>query len=271
MNITSNGIKFLHSFCFYDFCRKSGFGGAIFFNCNGQIVQHRFCTTNTYVTDNTGFHSYANLLKQDKLHNIVAESSIYKCNQDNYERPLDFNYGNIGIYSSNFSKNTAKQFSVAYFENANEISIINYSIFERNYAANGYSCLYHNVGTYKDISCIFIGNNQTSTQFGCILMCRVLTVENCTILGPYGNGKVFAADYPDSHYIYIINCNIDEYTTTQGTYSTTGIKFIEKQNFEFLEIDYCRNPNRNPKTFIIWQHNLVSRINSCIILFIFIE
>lgn len=226
IKFTSNRIKFLHSLSFFSKCRNSNYGGAIYFNCNSQIVQHRFCTTNTYVTSNRGFHSYTNLLSQSNYNNTVVESSITNCIQQNNERTLEFFYGNIGIYYTNISKNTASYYSGAYIQDPNNIDSVNFSTFEGNNAASGHACIHHfkGDGVFKDFMCNFVGNTQSSTSGGLIFMHgSSLTIENCSIQSPYGNGKAISADYSPDHYIYIINCNFDQYSISAGTYSTTKV------------------------------------------------
>lgn len=68
INLTKDDISFLHSNCFFKNCsndKKDTNGGAIFCNCNGSVIQHRFCSTYCSVSNTKdkshGAHSYSSI------------------------------------------------------------------------------------------------------------------------------------------------------------------------------------------------------------------
>lgn len=226
-----DNIKFLHSLCFYDSCTNNDSGGAIYFKCNSSIVQHRFCTTNTYTTKNNGFHCFTNLISGSNLNNLIVESTICNCIQQSLSNTVDLCYGNIGIYSSNISKNNASDTSGACIVSANGLGIINYSTFTENYAKE-FWCTNHRYTTYKDYMCNYIGNSQSSSTYGCVyIVSGTLTVENCTVLGEYKSGSAFLSNNAQ---LYVVNCNIDKLSSFSnsngGTYSTSNIRITNSLN-----------------------------------------
>lgn len=89
--------------------------GAIYLNGQNSIVQHQFCTTNTYITSGNGFQSYIDLKNNNELRqNYVIESSFSSCSQENCSNLMISYYGNIGLFSSNISKNTVNYYSGYY-------------------------------------------------------------------------------------------------------------------------------------------------------------
>lgn len=135
INIESNKEpKFLHSFCFFDSCSNNGNGGAIYFECDGSIVQDRFCSINESLNgDNLyGVHSYTYLQKENSNNlNIIVESCITQCGSPNQLQTIRISYGICGIFSTNVSKNYVKHVSGFMIEKSiynHGTCVINFSI-----------------------------------------------------------------------------------------------------------------------------------------------
>lgn len=232
MSINSNNIKFLHSCCFFEKSTRNSNGGAIYFQCQSSIVQHRFCTKYTYTTSGYGFHSYTDL-KDNKIdrQNYIVECSISSCSQISSSELLYFNYGNCGIFASNITKNDVNFYSGFYIENARGLALINFSTFEEN-DAKDCVCLNHHispVGYYEDYMCNIVKNTQSGTFLGIIFANNDMTVKNCTVFGPYGKGKPFAKNGDFA----VINCHVDDITCYDnggpGIFSSSGIIFDKSQ------------------------------------------
>lgn len=109
--------------------------------------------------------------------------------------------------------------------------LINFSTFASNIATDSV-CLEQGLqydGDYLDCFCNIVNNSQKSTNNGCISINSNTIIENCTILGPYGNGKVFKID--EFGMLSIKNCKIDNFTI-DGTNTST--------------IDYVTGSDLNP-------------------------
>lgn len=143
-------------------------------------------------------------------------------------------YGQCGIFNSNISKNSVYWFSGFSVSNAKGECTINFTTFKDNYAAE-YICLYHRSspeGSFKDYKCNIANNSQESKSYGIVHSYDEVTVENCTILGPYGNGKPFSFERANKDSFFIINCHVDslELATPGGTFSTSNIIFTSVLN-----------------------------------------
>lgn len=149
-------------------------------------------------------------------------------------------HGTIGIHSCNISKNAASEFSGAILFDAYNRGIINYTTFEKNYAANSI-CIAHCYTSYTDYMCNIIENQQRYDLSGCIYIAiGDLTVENCTILGPISGPTFYASSDKDK--VYVINCNIEEFITKNGKYSTNNIQKTKSLNFlSHLSSYKCEN------------------------------
>lgn len=227
----------LHSSCFFDRCSKTGNGGAIYFAGTSSIVQHRFCTTSTTISSGNGFHSYTNCNNNNNnevYKNVLIDCSISQCDKQSSYHLISLYYGQCGIFNSNISKNSVKSFSGFSVSNAKGECMVNFTTFKDNYAAE-WVCLYHiqsPEGSYKDYKCNIVNNSQGSKQYGIIHSHDEVTVENCTILGSYGNGKPFSKEYSTGCSFFIINCRVDslELATSGGTFSTFNIIFTNVLN-----------------------------------------
>lgn len=201
---------------------------------------------------------------ESKFNNIIVESTISNCIQPNNQRIVSLYYGNIGIYSTNISKNIAYGWSGARLEYPSDIGVVNYSTFEGNVADKGFICLGHHLHTsssYKDYMCNIVANNQSDSRFGTIYSVGSLTIENCTVLGPHGNGKAFSAN-DNNVPVHIINCNIDEFSTYSGSYTTSGIKITNSLNIlSHLSTYQCIAEHVLQN--IIWHNNNIKSFQFC--------
>lgn len=212
ISISSVQINFLHSSCFFDECFKKGKGGAIYFECESSIVQHRFCTTNTYIENSHGFHSFVNVGSNDfEKQNCIIESTIANC-KDLNSYSLIYSSGYFGLSSANFSHNQAYAYSdytILSSDNPQKIKI-NYSTFENNYAQST-TCLYHSNGLHELYKNNIVNNSQNQSIHGIIRAYAksIVTIKICTILRQNGNGKLFSAD--NNGKLYLQDCYVDSF------------------------------------------------------------
>lgn len=214
IKISNEKLKFLHSFCFFDSCSNNGNGGAIYFECDGSIVQDRFCSINESLNGNMlyGIHSYTSLSEKNGNNlNIIVESCITQCGSANQFHTIRFSYGICGIFSTNVSKNSVEYVSGFMIKNPIGTCVINFSTFENNFADQNY-CLYHDDSRsckFHDFLCNIINNKQDDSDGGCIVIDgKELTVENCTVLNKNTKGSVFYTKYHHPK-LTIINCKLD--------------------------------------------------------------
>lgn len=221
--IAKDDIRFLDSNCFFNHCRNTtGEGAAIYFDCKSSIIQHRICSTGCS-TDKVGAHSYCNLKSlHTSFPNLVIESSFSSTKNKKCYCILYFYYGNTGVYSSNFSNNEV--YMGAGFQNHNPRleSITNFSTFCHNRQA-GSCALYHATGTFKEYCCNFVDNPWNGTDFSMIQLRfgGTLSVENCSIVGPYGTSKIFGIAYEGT--FTVTNCNIDNINEIGNDINTNNI------------------------------------------------
>lgn len=228
ISFEKNNIKFLHSSCVFDSCNKNNNGGSLYFKGQSSIVQYRFCAVNsTILKDKSGLYAYTEVAKGQK--NIVSECSISQSRKSDQHRTLHLNYGKCGIFSSNFSKNLVGWHSGFTISYADGPTMINFSSFSDNHATKN-SCLSHDLyGEFTDYFCNVKNCTQDSHQYGIIHCNTELTVRNCTIIGPYGNGTVFSS--ANSSAIFrVFDCNIEKFSTTNGIYTTSGVVETDKMN-----------------------------------------
>lgn len=232
ISITSDNFKFLHSSCFFFDCSNSGNGGAINFDCLSSIVQRRFCTINTFSTNNIGFHSYVNLKNNNvDRQNYIIECSVASCQKQNRNHIIYSQYGFFGIFSSNISKNSVNSYSGFYMNYAKGAAIINFTTFEGN-SAKQYICLCHAYspeGMFEDYKCNIVNNSQDTNNWGIIYANAIVLIKDSTILGPYGKGRPFARN--SYGYLYIIDCRVDSFDiSTNGASGTFITQNVIKTN-----------------------------------------
>lgn len=165
-----------------------------------------------------GLFSYTELKNDNK--NYVIESSVSNCIKETAYMPIAMKYGNCGIHLSNISKNSVYSSSAFFIYLAKGLNVINFSTFE-NSTSNSI-CLEHNSANdgYLDYFCNIVNNPQKTSQWGVILIGSVVTMENCTILGPFGEGP--AAYVLGS--LKMINCNVDkDFSTSRNKASTLNV------------------------------------------------
>lgn len=267
IEITKDNYEFLHSMCIFYKCSKDDYGGAIHFECRSSIVQHRFCTINTY-SIRQGFHSYTKLLDNDiDRQNYIIESTISECRKQDQDDLIVIMYGNIGIFSSNISKNNASQRTCYALIFSKSLSVINFSTFEENYAALT-ACLSHEIGNYEVYKCNIVKNSVGSSDDATIYSDAEVTLRNCTILGPYGNGKPFIGP------LSIVNCHVDniEFNSERGgTLSTSGIIFTDLQNnlahFSTYKCEAKIRLVNDVKNGYLWEYTCVNNYDSISIIF----
>lgn len=274
ISVTSKDVKFLHSACFFDACSRNSNGGAIYFNCQSSIIQHRFCTFNTTVTDGEGFHSYSNLIDNNiENKNYLIECSISSCSQPSKSYVAALYFGFCGVFSSNISNNHVYHFSGYAFTNVKGTSITNFSTLKDNYA-EGYICAQHRntaLGDYNIYASNFINNSQVMSILGTVNANDNMIITNCTFHGSYGNGKPFSTE--GSGIMIIKYCNVDIFECyTGGTFSTTFV-FITKSLNVLSQISKCFPDIVNPICYYscicYGQLNLTSNIY--ISLFVFLH
>lgn len=124
---------------------------------------------------------------------------------------------------------TAWRYSCVEFHSNYDNILISFSTFKDNYATQ-YGCLSEWSSYCRNYMCNIIGNSQYSDTLGCIFVNGHLTLENCTILGPYGNGSVFTANFGSRMSMYITNCNIDVLSTFQVTPALNNVKYTSSLN-----------------------------------------
>lgn len=245
INIETDEIEVLHSSCFFTNCSRYSNGGAVHFNCISSIVQHRFCTTNSYVTGGSGFHSYTNCINNDLEHkNHITESCIAHCNRQDKYYSITIICGNCGIFSSNISRNCAYSAPVFSIENAKGKSNITFSTFEGNSASSSLCLVFRmsSQGFYEVYKCNIVNNSQESSNWGIIHTLAEVTFKNCTILGPYGKGMPFSYEPSDRYKFYIINCNVDSlerYNDGQTFYTSVIVKANETNLLPHLSTYLC--------------------------------
>lgn len=223
VSVTQNGIQFIHNLCFFENCSKNEDGGAIYFNCNGSIVQRRFCTINAYTrkSDGYGCHSYSNLIYNSPNDNLIIESSICQCSSVDSLATICSYYGNIGLLSSNVSKNSIKRYSGFFYYAAHQKGTINFSTLESNHAHERI-CLYQQSSAYIYEYCNVINNTQFLTNFGTFyIVLGKVNITNSTILQSNKNGTTFSSTDGFKGNFFIVNCNIDSLTKTSGASIST--------------------------------------------------
>lgn len=146
--------------------------------------------------------------------------------------------GQCGIHSSNVSK-VAYRWDGIFMTGALGEFTVNFSTFE-GINITAYAVLNHNnakEGNYRDFLCNFVNNTQGSKDYGIVTM-EVYTnvvIENCTIFGPYGNGK--SISWGRYSTLKVINCNVDEYfSINYYEYGSKNIQTINLQNTSALNI-----------------------------------
>lgn len=228
IRIDNKTLEFLHSFCFFDSCSNNNHqnGGAIYFSCNGSIVQHRFCSVNASVSNwIDGIHSYTDLLEENSSNiNYIVESCISYCGYENQLSSIRMSKGISGIFSTNISQNNIHAYSSFFIESPSGCCVINFSTFENNHA-NRDSCLGYGYGKFHNFLCNIVNNSQENTENGCI--CNFdskIIIENCSVLGDYGKGRPFYIEGETSKLI-MTNCNLDKLEVSQynneGKYKAT--------------------------------------------------
>lgn len=223
VNVTQNGIKFIHNLCFFENCTKNDNGGAIYFNCNGFIVQRRFCTINAYTRKSNGLgcHSFSYLIDKSPNDNLIIDSSICQCSSVDSKATIYSKYGNIGLLSSNVSKNSIKKYPGFFYVSATQKGTINFSTFESNHAHERI-CLYQSNSDYLYEYCNVINNTQFLTDYGTFYIhLGNVNIKNSTILQSNKNGTTFSSTYRVKGNFFIVNCNIDSLTTTSSASIST--------------------------------------------------
>lgn len=228
INFNQDNIKFLHSSCFFENCFRDDYGGAIYFKGSSSVIQHRFCSINASSNGKDGCNSYIYLSANKE--NIISECSISQCLPQKGPGLNRLAYGKCGFYSSNVTKNRigwASGFDVYY---ADGPTTLNFSTFEGNHV-NGNACIYlHSNGYFFAYNCNIKNCTQYSKSYGIIHCNTQLTLQSCSIIGPYGNGTAFSANENINDIFYIYDCNIDPYSTYTGSYVTKGIIITKKFN-----------------------------------------
>lgn len=229
ISVTKDGVQFLHSSCIFDKCYRSTKGGAIYFECKSSIVQRRFRSTNAS-TDESGFHSFTDLVEKSNNDNLIEESTICLCSNEEKSSTIFADYGKVGISSSNITKNNVEYYSGFDSFYATNLGNISFSTFEDNHAKEDH-CLGHGESTYRYFCCNMINNSQDSTSYGVFYInSGEFIIENSVICGDYGNGNSFYCYYSNDKFT-IVNCNIDPFSTGNlGTYNITQTFFEENHN-----------------------------------------
>ena len=158
--------KFLHSECIFNNCSRNNNGGSIYFNCNGNVVQHRFCSTNSQVTSGYSHYSYTDCQTETNFQ-IISESSVSSCGNTKQYSTIYFRHGSANITLSNITKNTATQ-QAAYSLAQDTKSFVTCCNIESNSCSNGGWCLAHhntNPDEHNVQSCNIINNSVTSVSY----------------------------------------------------------------------------------------------------------
>lgn len=230
ISISTDDIKFLHTYCFFYNCHNTDNGGAIYYNGNGAIIQHRFCTINSYITGGVGLHSYTKLVENSQKQNHIIECSISNCIGEEGNHLIFFQNGNCGISSSNISRNTVYRCPGFVVSSPTGDCVFNYSTFEKN-TANGWVCQEFDPTTtakYHELFCNIVDNTEKSSTWGIITTFAELIIENCTILGPPENGvTIYIASRGK---LTIKNCNVDKYYSVYGTNNAFNIITTDELN-----------------------------------------
>lgn len=228
--ITANDAKVLHSRCFFENCIRDDRGGSVYMACYGSIVQHNFCAINSNIrkTENSdlgpsslynygGAFSFTTLTGSSQ-YNIISESSIIQCANEEAVGTIYCEKGIFGIYASNISKNKMDQASGYLSAYAYGTGILNFSTIDNNTEITCF-CLAQAFANYYYYCCNIINNIQIKENGGIILLSTqrrpgdILTIENCTFRGNSKDRQLFST-HGQADYI-IKNCNIDEITTSQ--------------------------------------------------------
>lgn len=266
MKISADGIKFLHSSCFFNGCtnfNENG-SGAIYFNCDSSIFQHRFCTTECSASN--GFHSYSFLNENSDKQNYIIECSISNCANEKFYSSIYMYYGRCGIHSSNISKNTAYRDAAFTLFDLISDAVINFSTIENNNATRNW-CIYHgsSMNTHKYFICNIIKNSLKSDYFGIVYVTANLIVENCSIICASRRPTQFYNDWIFDFILAFINCNVDEYfavivkdPTTKNVVTTNSLYSLSHLSTYECEAAYI--PPINDAN--ISSHSYVSKTES---------
>lgn len=232
--IKNNSSSLLHSLCFFDRCSTDSlYAGVIYIKCN-SVIQDRFCSYNSTASKGHGSHSLTTLINSGKNLNIVTESCLTHC--QGKSETISMIIGLCGIFSTNFSENTAFENSGFAISGIIECSIIKFSTFERN-NASGHVCLMHqasSAGKFHDFFCNIINNTQKDSRFGTLrIEGTELIVENCSVHLWNSNGNNFAKSADDSKLI-IINCNVTGSLIHKEKGSYTAINVRPEFNLNLL-------------------------------------
>lgn len=240
-SISNFNAKFLHFSCFFENCSRHEDGGSIYFNCDGYIVQRKFCAINSTITSSNkfGLFSYSYLTSSSSSNNIISESSICFCSSENSEATIFIQFGKIEVFSSNISKNIALIGSGFKTEDACDTGKINFTTFEKNHATS-WVCVNHISSDYSYYCCNVINNTQVSKNYGVFYMRdKTVRIESNTIRNPcecatFSTFKGYSGSY------IIISCNIDKFTTSAITkISTTMIETGKYAIFECMSCIIC--------------------------------
>lgn len=217
----NSNLFFMHSNCFFTNCSKPSNGGAVYFSCQSHIVQHRCCTTNSYVKSDEGCQSDTEVGSGTQNKNYFIECAVSLGKHESSAASFICRSGNIFVSYTNSSSNYMYKNSGIYVRSGNANSSVNFSTMACNHAVISL-CLDHSLGTvYRDFMNIMINNTQDTTKHGCEYTEALCIVEKCTILGPFGKGPAITAS--GNGQFQISQSTIDEKATYIGPYSTTEI------------------------------------------------
>ena len=232
INLTKDYAHIMHSECFFESC-SSDIGPAVRINHNDcSIVQHRFCSHNCSASSEA-HHSFCSLRSEGL--NFVDESSACGCG--NSRSPILFwnNLGFMRFSSTNISKNIGSQ-DVALFAVSKKFEKLNYTTIESNNASDTKIICLSNGQKYQIENCNILKNYQESSSGGVIFIFGQLTLNNCSIFGDLGQGKIFYCD--DFAYVVINNSFYDNLTSFWNHPINIAENNLQTSNYSDFNYNY---------------------------------
>ena len=174
----------IESTTFISISTNEGYGGCIFLNENGEIVQNRVCSTDCWA-DSDGQHCYCITSIGDSKNWILESSFSRTFNEEKGDISISFYHGHQFLYNSNISYFKTSSISAYFFctadteSNSSMNSIINNT-------SSGDICICFSTDTYQQphdekLFRSNIINNKASDELIQVYQ-NTLTINNCNII-----------------------------------------------------------------------------------------